>query len=115
MKPNQITISACPSCGSSAIRNVKGNWNRKFRGKSYTVRSLEYFVCPKCREKIYPPEAMRRIQQHSPAYARLRQRKFVAVLVQKGKRSLKQLIVKVTNKNRHAEIDCGPPIGRESW
>ncbi|MBI1997864.1 MAG: YgiT-type zinc finger protein [Deltaproteobacteria bacterium] len=72
MKKGKLTVSACPFCGSSAIRRVKGNWTGNFRGKSYTVRALEYFACPKCQEKIYPPEAMRRIQKRSPAYSRPR-------------------------------------------
>ena len=45
----------------------------------------------------------------------IHQRKTVATMVQKRKRSLKQLLVKVTSKNRHTEIDFGAPIGRESW
>ncbi|MGH7817130.1 MAG: YgiT-type zinc finger protein [Candidatus Binatia bacterium] len=72
MKKGNLIVSACPSCGSSAIRRVKGNWTGSFRGKSYTVTALEYFACPKCHEKIYPPEAMRRIQERSPAYSKPR-------------------------------------------
>ena len=41
--------------------------------------------------------------------------KIVAIMVQKRKRSLKQLLDKVNNKNRHAEIDFTACIGRESW
>jgi YgiT-type zinc finger domain-containing protein len=72
MRRNQFTVSACPSCGSSAIRRVRGNWTGKFRGKNYTVRAIEYFACPNCQEKVYPPEAMRRIQASSPAYSKAR-------------------------------------------
>ncbi len=45
----------------------------------------------------------------------IRQGKIVAIMVQKRKRSLKQLLDKVNNKNRHAEIDFAACIGRESW
>ena len=45
----------------------------------------------------------------------IRQGKIVAIMVQKRKRSLKQLLDKVNTKNPHAEIDFGAPIGRESW
>ena len=72
VKKERLSISVCPSCGSSAIRSVKGNWTGNFKGKKYTVPALAYFACPRCHEKIYPPEAMRRIQESSPAYAKLR-------------------------------------------
>ena len=45
----------------------------------------------------------------------IRQGKIVAIVAQKGKWPLKQLLDKVNNMNRHAEIDFGAPIGRESW
>jgi len=45
----------------------------------------------------------------------IRQRKIVAIVAQKEKWPLKQLLDKVNNMNRHAEIDFGAPIGRESW
>jgi len=72
MKKEKLSISTCPSCGSSAIRGVKGNWSGNFRGKKFMVPALEYFTCPNCLEKIYPPEAMRRIQASSPAYSKPR-------------------------------------------
>ena len=45
----------------------------------------------------------------------IRQGKIVAITVQERKRSLRQLLDKVNNKNRHTEIDFGASIGRESW
>ena len=45
----------------------------------------------------------------------IRQKQIAAIMVQKRKRSLEQLLDKVTSKNLHAEIDLGAPIGRESW
>jgi antitoxin MazE len=45
----------------------------------------------------------------------IRQGKIIAIMAQKRKRSLKQLLDKVNTKNRHAEIDFAAPIGRESW
>jgi antitoxin MazE len=45
----------------------------------------------------------------------IRQGKIAAIMVRKRKRSLKQLLDKVSTKNRHAEIDFGAPMGRESW
>jgi antitoxin MazE len=46
---------------------------------------------------------------------KIRQGKIAATMVQKRKRSLKQLLDKVNTKNRHAEIDFAASIGRESW
>jgi YgiT-type zinc finger domain-containing protein len=72
MTRETLSISTCPSCGSSAIRKIKGKWSGNFRGKKFTVPALEYFDCPSCHEKVYPPQAMRRIQECSPAYAKSR-------------------------------------------
>jgi len=41
--------------------------------------------------------------------------KVVAMPVEKKKQSLKQLLAKITRKNLHAEVDCGPSVGREIW
>jgi antitoxin MazE len=41
--------------------------------------------------------------------------KVVATPVEKKKQSLKQLLAKITRKNLHAEVDCGPSVGREIW
>jgi len=39
----------------------------------------------------------------------------IATPIQKRKWSLKQLLAKVNKKNLPAEIDSGPPVGREVW
>ena len=72
MGKERFFVSACPSCSSPAIRKVKGKWTGSYKGMSYTVEALEYYTCPNCQEKVYPPEAMRRIQEVSPAYTRPR-------------------------------------------
>ena len=72
MGKERFLISACPSCGSPAIRKVKGEWTGRYKGMSYTVGALEYYACSICQEKVYPPEAMHRIQEASPAYSRPR-------------------------------------------
>jgi antitoxin MazE len=41
--------------------------------------------------------------------------KVIATPVQRKKLSLDQLLLKVTKKNRHAEIDTGKRVGREVW
>lgn len=70
MPKREFKITACPSCGSSSIKAVKGTWRGTFRGKPYSVSGLRYFACPSCGERIYDPAAMRRIQERSPAFAK---------------------------------------------
>ena len=67
---NTLQITICPSCGSTKIRKVRRNWSGCFQGRSYTVRSLEFYECPVCGEKVYDRQAMRKIERHSPAFAK---------------------------------------------
>jgi len=70
MARESFDIAICPTCGSPAIKKMRGAWAGTYQGETYTVKALEYYSCPNCHEKVYPPEAMRKIQQASPAYAR---------------------------------------------
>jgi YgiT-type zinc finger domain-containing protein len=70
MRKERFEVSVCPTCGSSDIRKVSGKWTGNYRGETYAVCDLEYFTCPKCDEKVYTPDAMRQIQQASPAYSK---------------------------------------------
>ena len=63
-----IKVTTCPSCNSNRIRKVRRNWLGQFKGKTYTVPNLEYYDCPDCGEKVYDREAMRRIEESSPAF-----------------------------------------------
>ena len=65
-----LKITVCPSCGSNKIKKVRRNWIGEFQGQTYTVPSLEFYVCENCGEKIYDREAMRKIEIHSPAFAK---------------------------------------------
>lgn len=65
-----IKIIICPSCGSDKIKRVRRNWLGEFQGRPYTVPGLEFHECPDCGEKVYDREAMRKIEAHSPAFAR---------------------------------------------
>jgi YgiT-type zinc finger domain-containing protein len=67
---NALRITICPSCGSTKIRKVRRNWSGNFQGRSYTVRSLEFYECPVCGERIYDRQAMRKIEDRSPAFAK---------------------------------------------
>lgn len=63
-------MTVCPSCGSGKIKKVKKNWKGEFQGQKYRVPGLEYHECPNCGEKVYDREAMRKIESHSPAFAK---------------------------------------------
>ncbi|MBI4559362.1 MAG: YgiT-type zinc finger protein [Candidatus Hydrogenedentes bacterium] len=65
-----VTIRKCPACGSKKIKHVRGRWRGDYAGEKYTVPNLDYYRCPDCHERVYPPEAMRKIQAHSPAYSK---------------------------------------------
>jgi YgiT-type zinc finger domain-containing protein len=65
-----LRITVCPSCGSSKIKKVRRNWPGKFQGQCYTVPSLEFYECPVCGEKVYDRQATRKIEDHSPAFAK---------------------------------------------
>jgi len=73
-----IKITTCPSCSSKKIKKVRRNWTGQLEGKSYTVPNLEYYECPDCGERVYDPEAMRRIQEYSPAFEKSHTKKKTA-------------------------------------
>ena len=73
-----IKITTCPSCSSKKIKKVRRNWTGQLAGKSYTVPNLEYYECPDCGERVYDPEAMRRIQEYSPAFGKTHTKKKTA-------------------------------------
>ena len=62
-----LDVSHCPSCGSNRIREVQRDVTREFEGRTYTVPQLTFHECPGCGETVYDPEAVRRLQAHSPA------------------------------------------------
>lgn len=70
MTEETFTITICPSCSSPRIEKICGRWSATYEGETYEVEDLEYYSCPDCGEKVYPPAAMRRIQERSPGYSR---------------------------------------------
>jgi YgiT-type zinc finger domain-containing protein len=70
-----IEITHCPTCGSDKIKKIRRNWTGEFQAKSYTVGDLEFHECPVCAEKVFDRDAMRRIEAHSPAFAKSRRMK----------------------------------------
>ena len=75
MSEETFPITVCPNCGETEIARIRGKWTS---GKGYEISDLEYFACPDCGEKVYTPQAMRRIEQVSPAYSRRSTRRDVA-------------------------------------
>jgi YgiT-type zinc finger domain-containing protein len=69
-----LRITTCPTCGSNKIKKARRNWSGEFQGQCYTVPSLEFYECPVCGEKVYDRQAMRKIEEHSPASAKGRSR-----------------------------------------
>ncbi len=65
-----LEIRTCPTCGSNKIKKVRRNWSGEFQGQCYTVPSLEFYECPVCGEKVYGRRAMRKIEEHSPAFTK---------------------------------------------
>jgi YgiT-type zinc finger domain-containing protein len=66
-----LKITICPTCGSRRIKAVKRNWTDEFDGQRYTVPNLAFHECPDCGERLFDRDAMRKIEAHSPAYAKL--------------------------------------------
>jgi len=73
-----IKITICPTCGSNKIKKAKRDWTDDFKGEVYTVPDLEFHECSACGEMLYDAQAMRKIEAHSPAYARMQKRRKVA-------------------------------------
>ena len=65
-----VRIHRCPTCGSARIKRVRRKWTGRYNNTSYSVPGLEFYECPNCGEKIYDPEAMRKIETRSPAFAK---------------------------------------------
>ncbi len=67
---DMLNINTCPTCGSKKIKRVTRNLTCNFAGHSYVVPDLEFHECPDCGEHLYDRDAMRKIEAHSPAYAK---------------------------------------------
>jgi YgiT-type zinc finger domain-containing protein len=65
-----LKIKICPTCGSRRIRRVVADYRGNFRGKPYIARGVEHHECPNCGEKLFGPEAMRRIESSRPPHKR---------------------------------------------
>lgn len=73
-----LKITVCPTCGSEKIKHVCRDLARTVKGQDYVVPLLEFDECPDWREMVFDAAAMRKIQEHSPAFAKPRQKKKAA-------------------------------------
>lgn len=62
-------FSQCPTCGGRRIRVVKRDVRGNVRGHKYIAKDIEFHECPDCGEKLYGPEAMRKIESFRPRVA----------------------------------------------
>ena len=67
-----VQITRCPTCGSRKIRKVCRTVSRTFRGRPYKVPRLQFHECPACGERVYSPDAMRKMEAYRPTAARAR-------------------------------------------
>ncbi|MEP7337348.1 MAG: type II toxin-antitoxin system MqsA family antitoxin [Acidobacteriota bacterium] len=70
-----LKITKCPTCGSGKIAKVCRDLIETVDGQTYTVPALEFYECPNCGEELYDREAMRKIEAHSPSYAKKKLKK----------------------------------------
>jgi len=63
-----LKITVCPSCGSEKIKKVRRDWTGTYQDQAYIVAKLAFYECPRCGERVYDREAMRRIEAQSPAF-----------------------------------------------
>ena len=69
MKP---ALKHCPTCGSSRIRHRKKDWHGTYKNEEYTVEDLEYDECADCGEQVFDRDAVRHMQEVSPAFKHLK-------------------------------------------
>lgn len=62
-----LEIKVCPVCGGK-VQKITEDWVGEYMGQKYVVPDLEYYICEECSERIYPREAIRKIEAYSPAY-----------------------------------------------
>ncbi|MBI5762669.1 MAG: type II toxin-antitoxin system MqsA family antitoxin [Planctomycetes bacterium] len=65
-----LQLNRCPTCGSAKIRRVCMDVKGEFRGKPYVASRVAFHECPACGERVFDREAMRRIEDKSPAFPR---------------------------------------------
>jgi YgiT-type zinc finger domain-containing protein len=59
----------CPTCGSKRIKLVRRTLVRTVNGQTFKVPNVQFHHCPDCGEEVFSPQAVSKIQAHSPAFA----------------------------------------------
>lgn len=69
---SKFEIHSCPTCGSDKIQRAVRDITRQYKGQTYTVPSVELYICPNSQEKVYDQEAISKIESYAPAYRKKR-------------------------------------------
>lgn len=56
------SLRRCPTCGSTRIRRVVGDYRTRVQDAEVVVPGLERDECPDCGEVLFGPAAMRRME-----------------------------------------------------
>ncbi len=62
-------FTICPTCGSKKIKRVRRKITREYKGEKYSVPAVQFHECPDCGERVFSPDAVRKILSYSPANA----------------------------------------------
>ena len=61
------SLRRCPTCGSTRIRTIVGEYQTCVQGEGVTIHDLERDECPACGEVLFSPEAMRQMETYRKA------------------------------------------------
>lgn len=66
---------------------------------------------------VIPPElaAQANVSSGSEVDVRFAAGEIIVRATTRPKKSLQEMLARVTDENRHAETDWGPPVGNEVW
>jgi YgiT-type zinc finger domain-containing protein len=56
-----MKLSQCPVCDSKAIHQEMGAIVRKVHGKKITIPDVMYWICSRCKEKVFPATSVRKM------------------------------------------------------
>ena len=63
-RPQGKSSHRCPTCGSSRMRSIVGDFRTSIQGQPVVVPDLERDQCPDCGEVLFSPAAMRRMESY---------------------------------------------------
>ncbi|MGI8905105.1 MAG: YgiT-type zinc finger protein [Candidatus Sumerlaeaceae bacterium] len=59
-------VIECPSCGKQSMHRKRKNLTREYHGTSFLVQDLEFHECSSCGERLFTPDAVRKIKASAP-------------------------------------------------